>query len=253
MKIHEITFSPTGGTKRVADCLCGALGTDRLWTDLCAERQTAHDVAAEAGDVAVIAMPVFAGRVPQLAVKRLQRLHGRGMRCVVVAVYGNRAFEDALVEMQDAAGAAGFRVVAAVAAVAEHSIARTYAAGRPDAADCEQLAAFAHDIARKLEATAPDAPLPLPGNRPYKAYSVAGPFPEAGSGCTACGTCSEACPAGAIPADRPAEVDRTLCISCMRCVSVCPVQARGIGAVVAALTERLRPVCSVRRANELFL
>ena len=53
----------------------------------------------------------------------------------MVAVFGNRAYDDALLEMQDVASEIGFRVIAAVAAVAEHSIIRKYGKGRPDADD----------------------------------------------------------------------------------------------------------------------
>jgi len=48
-------------------------------------------------------MPVYAGRVPALAVERLKGIKTSGVKCVIVAVYGNRAYEDALVEMQDVA------------------------------------------------------------------------------------------------------------------------------------------------------
>ena len=48
-------------------------------------------------------MTVYAGRVPALAVERLKGIKTSGVKCVIVAVYGNRAYEDALVEMQDVA------------------------------------------------------------------------------------------------------------------------------------------------------
>ena len=34
MKIHQITFSPTGGTKRVAACICEGIGTNIEVTEL---------------------------------------------------------------------------------------------------------------------------------------------------------------------------------------------------------------------------
>lgn len=48
-------------------------------------------------------MPVYACRVPALAVERLKGMKTSGVKCVIVAVYGNRAYKDALVEMQDVA------------------------------------------------------------------------------------------------------------------------------------------------------
>ena len=73
--------------------------------------------------MAVIAVPSYGGRVPGTAAGRLGAIRGNGARAVLVCVYGNRAYEDTLVELQDIAKQAGFRVTAAVAAVAEHSIA----------------------------------------------------------------------------------------------------------------------------------
>ena len=142
MTIHQITFSPTGGTRRVSELLCAGIGTTDTATELCSwEDDIAYpDIAAD--DLAVISMPVFAGRVPMLAVERLKCVSAHGARCVIVAVYGNRAYDDALVEMQDIATAAGFRVMAAVTAIAEHSVCRQFAAGRPDASDAAQLGEF---------------------------------------------------------------------------------------------------------------
>ena len=64
MAIHQITFSPTGGTRRVSELLCAGIGTTDTATELCSwEDDIAYpDIAAD--DLAVISMPVFAGRVP---------------------------------------------------------------------------------------------------------------------------------------------------------------------------------------------
>jgi len=88
-----------------------------------------------ARDLAIIGVPVYAGRVPEIAAHRLKEIKGAGTPAVVVAVYGNREFEDALVEMRDIAIAQGFEVVAAGAFIAEHSFSTDelpIAAGRPD-------------------------------------------------------------------------------------------------------------------------
>ncbi len=98
-----------------------------------------------------------------MAIDRLKKIAGNGAKCTLVCVYGNRAYEDTLVEMEDAAKECGFKVVAAVAAVAQHSIILQYAANRPDAPDEKQLAEFAQQIADKTESVAS-----VPGNRPYK-------------------------------------------------------------------------------------
>jgi ferredoxin len=171
---------------------------------------------------------------------------------VIVAVYGNRAYDDALLEMQDVATEMGFRVVAAVSAVAEHSIARVYATGRPDAEDRKELAAFGEAIIDKVEGSDTYKPLSLPGNRPYRAGNT-GPFPTADERCTDCGTCQKLCPADAIPVDNLRSVNKEACISCMRCLSVCPTKARNIGPVEIMVTEKLKTLCATRKDNELFV
>lgn len=252
MKIHQITFSPTGGTRRACEYICEGIGAKPFVTDLCVKEGQIRVPDIHEEDLVIIAMPVFAGRVPTLAVERLRLIQSNRARCAVVAVYGNRAYDDALLEMQDVATEIGFRVVAAVSAVAEHSIARVYAAGRPDSEDRRELTAFGAAIMNKLESTDKYKPLALPGNRPYRAGNT-GPFPTADERCTDCGTCRELCPADAIPANNLRSVDKEACISCMRCLSVCPTQARNIGQVEMMETERLKALCSTRKGNELFV
>ncbi len=257
MKIHQITFSPTGGTRRACEYICEGIGAKPFVTDLSVKEGQIKVPEIHEEDLVIIAMPVFAGRVPALAVERLRRIPGNHARCAVVAVYGNRAYDDALLEMQDVATEMKLRVVAAVSAVAEHSIARVYAAGRPDAEDRRELATFGTAIINaaimnKLGSTDTYKPLSLPGNRPYRAGNT-GPFPTADERCTDCGTCRKLCPADAIPANNLRSVDKKACISCMRCISVCPTKARNIGQVEMIVTEKLKALCSTRKGNELFV
>ena len=245
-------FSPTGGTRRVCEYICEGISANPFVTDLCVKDGQIRLPEIHEEDLVIIAMPVFAGRVPALAVDRLKRIQSNHAKCVIVAVYGNRAYDDALLEMQDVATEMGFRVVAAVSAVAEHSIARVYAAGRPDAEDRKELAAFGVTIINKVESMDTYNPLSLPGNRPYRAGNT-GPFPTADERCTGCGTCQELCPADAIPADNLRSVNKEACISCMRCLSVCPTKVRNIGQVEVMVTEKLKTLCATRKSNELFV
>ena len=159
MTIHNIIFSPTGGTRRVGELLCKEFGGECVTTELCTKKENLKLPGIHTDDLTVISMPVYAGRVPAMAVERLKGIEANGARCVIIAVYGNRAYEDALVEMQDVATGMGFRVVAAIAAIAEHSICRMYGSGRPDAEDANELASFAADILRKIKGDGEYAPL----------------------------------------------------------------------------------------------
>lgn len=253
MKLYDIVFSPTGGTKKVADYLTGALDGDVTTVDLTDSKQDFDTVSLTKEDVAVISVPSYGGRVPAVAAERLSQVHGNGARAVLVCVYGNRAYEDTLVELEDAAKQAGFQVIAAVAAVAEHSIARQFAAGRPDGTDTAQLSNFAKQIQLKLSENNLTEPA-IPGNRPYKKAGGAGLVPKPTKECDRCGVCVQACPVQAIDKDDPKKVDDKACISCMRCISVCPHNARKANPVMlAAVGVALKKVCSERKECELFL
>lgn len=102
MKCTQIVFSPTGGTKRVADIVSGKLADDIRFIDLTDAKAAFSQTAFQTGDTAVIAVPSFGGRVPAVAVERLRGIKGSGAKAVIVCVYGNRAYEDTLVELQDA-------------------------------------------------------------------------------------------------------------------------------------------------------
>ena len=99
MNIKTITFSPTGGTKAVADILARTLDPDPFDIDLTDRFADHEQVALAADDLVVIAMPCFCGRVPVLAAERFAHIRGNGARAVIVAVYGNRDFDDELVEL----------------------------------------------------------------------------------------------------------------------------------------------------------
>lgn len=253
MSVYEIYFSPTGGTKKAADLLVKGLADAVVPVNLTDRNTDLHSVSLTPDDVAVIAVPSYGGRVPAAAIQRLSTLRGNGARAVLVCVYGNRAYEDTLVELQDTAEQIGLHTVAAVAAIAEHSIARQFAAGRPDAQDQVQLAQFAQQIRDKLAAGDQTAPA-IPGNRPYKKAGGAGMVPKPTKACVACGICAKECPVAAIDPNQPKNVDSKTCISCMRCVSVCPHGARQVNRVMlSAVGLALKKVCSERKDCELFL
>lgn len=253
MKLYDIVFSPTGGTKKVSEHLLKGMGENTISVDLTDSKQDFSNIQLTSDDVAVISVPSYGGRVPAVAIERISHVNAHGARAVLVCVYGNRAYEDTLVELEDAAKQAGFQVIAAVAAIAEHSIARQFGAGRPDIQDVQKLSVFAKQIQDKLSAGNIAEPA-IPGNRPYKKTSGASMLPKPTKKCTKCGVCAKECPVQAIAPENPKKVDEKKCISCMRCISRCPHSARKVNPVMlSAVGLVLRKVCSDRKENELFL
>ncbi len=248
MNVVEIVFSPTGGTEKVAHIIGKQWSENPAKIDLSDAKADFSKCKITEQDMVLIAMPSFGGRAPAVAIERLKQIAGNGAKCTLVCVYGNRAYEDTLVEMEDAANECGFQVVAAIAAVAEHSIMPQYAAGRPDVSDQKQLTDYAKQIADKAGIASA-----IPGNRPYKKASGAGLVPKPDKSCVKCGTCAETCPVQAIdPVSFKA--NSKACISCMRCMKQCPKNARKVnGLMVSVAALAIKNACSVRKENELYL
>ncbi len=248
MNVVEIVFSPTGGTEKVANIIGKTWSENAVKIDLSDPKTDFTKCEIKKEDTVLIAMPSFGGRAPAIAIERLKQIIGNGAKCTLVCVYGNRAYEDTLAEMEDAAKESGFRVIAAIAAVAEHSIIPQYAANRPDASDEAQLADFAGHILQKDGDVAS-----IPGNRPYKKSGGGGLVPKVTKDCVKCGLCAGKCPVQAINPET-LTADSKMCISCMRCVKKCPRGARKVnGAMVSAAALAIKKACSVRKENELFL
>lgn len=251
MAFYSLYFSPTGGTKKVADILTAGWG-EVAWLDL---RTEEHNGAAfQSGDVCFVSIPVFEGRVPTPVTARLKTMAGNGAHAVLVAVYGARAVDDALLELRDILTERGFRCAAGIAAVAEHSIIRSYGAGRPNAADEADLRGFSETL-RSLcrEGKLPDD-VSLPGNRPYVEMGGVPFHPSGNKKCVNCGVCAKVCPMGAIAGPDFSKTDKSKCISCMACVSACPTGARDLPRpLVAVARMAMAKAFKGEHHNQLFL
>ncbi len=226
---HLIYFSPTGTTRKVAEAIAQGLGAGKvIHYDVTLPGSKFETVLTDG--VAIIGIPVYAGRLPELCRQRLQAITATHIPAVLVALYGNREFDDALVELRALSVANGFHVVAAGAFIGEHSFStptQPIAAGRPDAEDLKRAVQFGKQVATKLVGGTVDTP-DMEGHVPYKDRpKLGGKAPETDDEqCILCGKCAEVCPSGSIAVDLSVTTNTENCIMCCACVKECEVQAR---------------------------
>ena len=100
----------------MAEILIEGLQGEYQQIDLCHE---IDNINLNEGDVCLVSVPSYGGRVPAIAIDRLRKIAGNGAKAVLNCVYGNRAWEETLTELQDTLEGQGFTCVAALATVAE--------------------------------------------------------------------------------------------------------------------------------------
>lgn len=241
--ITAIYFSPTSGSKKYAEAVAGAISKDYKSIDLTAPSARTKEYRFGPDDVVVFSAPVYAGRLPFIPGEEeiFSKIKGSaGAKAVFMVTYGNREFDDALLEMSDCLENAGFTGIAAAAWLSEHTYSDKLAGGRPDEEDLMDAEGFGLQVKDIIEDEEFEK-LEIPGNRPYKERKHLPMNTEATEKCGGCGHCVDVCPANAINREN-FSADSGKCIGCLACEKNCPSGARIVNDPgLAAIRGKLEP------------
>jgi ferredoxin len=261
---YSIYFSPTGTTEKAANAIAAGTGLpyERIDLTTLKNRQTFRH-SFNNNDFVIAGTPVYGGRIPNNLDDFFSGLRGNGAPAVALVVYGNREYEDALIELKIRLEERNFKVIAGSAFIGEHTFSNKIAGGRPDASDLKTAGEFGSKVIREID-KAMRGKLAVKGNYPYVAKgddpakmgpAAAAALITATKDCTLCGICAEECPWGAITVGDTVSVDYTRCLRCLRCIRVCPAGALKIDnpdyyAMVTKFEERMS---GRHQEPELFL
>lgn len=240
-KITAMYFSPTGTTKKIIDKITfkieekngNKVKVNHIDFTLKSEREKSIEFGAD--DVLIIGVPVYAGRVPNVLLKYLDTVKGLNSYAIPIVVFGNRNYDDALIELRNILVSNGFKVIAAGAFIGEHSFSDKLAKGRPDEKDLYIVNEFADDIFELFDEI-PTENITVAGQTSLRPYfqpvdKNGNPFdfkriiPKTNKNCTDCKLCSEICPMESIDKDDVTILNGP-CIKCCACIKRCPVQAK---------------------------
>lgn len=227
--LYNIYFSAKETTKTYAETVGRLIDPDFKEYNWLRESDRI-EIDASQNDTLLFSMPVYGGFIPQICLQGTEGLTGHNTPAIIQAIYGNRHYDDALIQMKTLLENQGFIVIAAGAFVAEHSIFPTVGAGRPDEKDKAAMNEFALHCKQLLSERGRwiDKKLDVPGKADFNPFSYKGvPFkPDGDERCIQCGACIEICPQKAILEDNPRMTRNDQCISCGACIHICPTGAR---------------------------
>lgn len=254
-RVHIFYFSPTHTTKKIVQNIGKGINLKTYDYDLTFSCYDSKEYNFGKEDLVILGLPVYGGRTPFVARDMINKIKGNEALSVAVSVYGNRAYEDSLLETKNILKDNGFKVIAAGAFIGEHSYTKKVATNRPDSLDLKKAFEFGKLIREKLESNTYSLDINVKGNFPYKAEMpkmILAPTPN--ENCKDCGACSSVCPTGAIDKKNHRNIDPTKCIRCYACVRSCNFNGRElVGNPLAKILNFLETTCLDRKEPEIFI
>lgn len=256
--INLIYFSPTKTTKKIIEAIAKGAGAVKINEIDLTTNNSNNKIKIDNNQLTIIGAPVYGGRIPEIATQRFKNILSDNSPAVVIVVYGNRAYDDALIELKDIAVTSGFNTIAAGAFIGEHSLSFNnieLAKNRPDKNDLKTALSFGKQIQEKLKSEK-NTKVKVPGNIPYKVLkerAILSPN-TIDNNCKLCGVCVDVCPTNAITLNSHIETVKEACVWCCACVKSCKFDARIMdNSVIVDLQKWLVENYSERREPELFL
>lgn len=258
-QLNLIYFSPTDTTAKVVKEMGNSISDKFKEYDITLPNNRQENLTFGCNDLVVVGVPVYAGRVPEFLINYFGKVKGNGTYAVFIVVYGNRDYDDALLELKNIFEKNGFIGIAGSAFIGEHSYTTRVGTGRPDINDLKTAIKFGMEIKEKLSDNLDYIQvkkLSVKGKFPYRERIVMTPAaPETNDMCIKCGSCAKYCPTGAIDFSDFMNIDTAKCIRCCSCIKRCPVDAKSFNneAVKKSTKMLIDNFSKVRHEPELFI
>lgn len=255
-KIYSYYFSPSGTTRKITEELNKSFNLPIDTCDLL-KNPLHEDIHISSNDLCIISLPVYMGRIPSICIDMVNKIKSNKSLAIGVVVYGNREYEDALVELTDLLTNNNFTIVGAGAFIAQHSIFSSVGNGRPDDSDLKLIKSFGENCNKIIESLNNDAfsrlEINIKGNRPYRLTKPLPLKPKSKNTCNNCGLCYRICPTNSILKDSPKEINKDTCISCGACISNCPSNSKYFGGIMYKIAKvKFEKSNSVYKIPEVF-